>query len=249
MLFTTPPDPDKLNVLCFPYAGGNADFYNRWNPRLPDDICFHAVQLPGRGKHIELPLIGTMELLITLLMDELTLFRHCRVALLGTSMGGWIAFQLAQHLQMAGHCVQPQCLILCSTAHPDYRVHLPDLSGLDRASAIERLGIFNPGCLSVLGNPELADIFLPILRADLNLCRRWRFQARPVLSCDMLAYHGASDRIVDYAMMPAWSTLTRGVFTLDRVHGDHFFTERPEQSFLEHLKKNLTALHSPLAIT
>ena len=246
MLFSKPPDPDKLNILCFPYAGGNADYYNRWSTQLDESICLHPVHLPGRGKYIQRPLISSMELLITLLIDELDTFRDCRVGFLGTSMGGWIAFQLAQQLNTSCHPVQPECLIICSAAHPDYRSHLPDLSGLDTQHAVNRLGTFNPACLNVLSNPELAEIYLPILQADLLLCRHWQFQAQPVLNCPLWAYHGTSDLIVQHDMMPACASLNSASFKLDTVEGDHFFTERAPDGFFQLLHKRIASLQQTL---
>lgn len=177
MLFSKSAHPDKLNLLCFPFAGGSADFYNRWNSPALNDIVVHPIRLPGRGQLINLPLISNMPLLIDLIIDELYRFRDCRFAFLGTSMGGWLALQLAQELKRRESSLQPECLVICSTAHPAFRKHLPQIDNIDQSTAIRRLGEFNPSCLVTLKNPELASLFLPILQADFTLCRTWQFNS------------------------------------------------------------------------
>jgi surfactin synthase thioesterase subunit len=235
MLFPKQADPEKLNLLCFPYAGGNADFYNRWNRVTKNELVIHPIQLPGRGQHINLPLISSMALLTELLVNEIHHFRDCRFALLGTSMGGWLIYQLAQQLKYLNSTAEPECLIICSTAHPAFRRHLPQINDIDRNTAIKRLGEFNPSCLKTLENPELASLFLPILQSDFALCRNWQFNETLKVGCPILTFHGIRDSIVSHDMMLPWRALTSGAFRLNSVDGDHFFTENPPPGFLDQL--------------
>ncbi|MGE7994028.1 thioesterase II family protein [Pseudomonas sp. NPDC089554] len=239
MLFSKTADREKLNLLCFPYAGGNADFYNRWNGPELEGIVVHPVQLPGRGQHINMPLVTRMALMTELLADELHHFQGCRFALLGTSMGGWLIYQLAQQLKQLGDAMEPECLVICSSAHPAFRKYLPQINDTDPNTAIKRLGEFNPACLEVLHNPELASLFLPILQADFALCRSWQFDPSLIIDCPILAFHGRQDRIVDQGMMRPWKDLTSGSFRLASVEGDHFFTEHPPVHFLGELRQLL----------
>lgn len=235
MLFSKSAHPGKLNLLCFPFAGGSADFYNRWSSPSLNDTVVHPIRLPGRGQLINLPLISNMPLLIDLIINELYRFRDCRFALLGTSMGGWLALQLAQELKRRESLLQPECLVICSTAHPAFRKHLPQIENIDPSTAIRRLGEFNPSCLVTLKNPELASLFLPILQADFTLCRTWQFNSNVGVNCPIWAFHAHDDHIVDYSMMLPWKNLTCGAFQMTRVDGDHFFTEHPSPAFLEQL--------------
>lgn len=239
MLITTQPSPNKSNFICFPYAGGNSNFYMRWNKHLGHDTVIHPVNLPGRGNNIKTPSLSDMDYLVNILAKELTAFRDTRFTLVGTSMGGWIAYHLMQKLSRMNNDMRPECLVLCSTAYPEYSVALPDLDGVDINTAISRIENFNPACMRTLRHPELASLFLPILQADFKLCREWRFENIPRINCPILAFHGEQDSLISKEMMYDWHRLTDHSFELIQVQGDHFFSETPSAEFFVLLKKRL----------
>ncbi|AZE87723.1 MULTISPECIES: thioesterase II family protein [Pseudomonas fluorescens group] len=239
MLITTQPSPNKLNLICFPYAGGNSNFYLRWGKQLGHDSVIHPVHLPGRGNNIKTPSLSDMDYLINILSRELTAFHDMRLAFVGTSMGGWIAYHLAQKFSRLHSPLFPECVVLCSTASPEYRVALPDLDDIDAETALSRIKNFNPACMKTLRHPELASLFLPVLQADFKLCREWKFENTPRLNCPIIAFHGEQDSLVSKEMMHNWHTLTDQSFELTHVQGDHFFSETPPAEFFAHLKKRL----------
>ncbi|MGF6126921.1 medium-chain acyl-[acyl-carrier-protein] hydrolase [Pseudomonas frederiksbergensis] len=249
MLFSTQPVQNKLNLICFPYAGGNSNFYTRWGRHLGPDIMIHPVHLPGRGSHIKKPSLSDMDYLVNIIIKEMSLFNGARLALVGTSMGGWIAYHLAQKLSRMNNYLMPECLVICSTASPEYRVGLPDLHGADAATALSRIKSFNPACMKTLQHPELASLFLPILQADFKLCREWKFEEIPRINCPILAFHGKQDSLVADHMMFRWKELTDYSFNFTQITGDHFFSEAPPADFFTVLKNqldNVCALNQPV---
>lgn len=244
MLFSTQPAQNKLNLICFPYAGGNSNFYTRWGSQLGPDIMIHPVHLPGRGSNIKKPSLSDMDYLVNIIIKETSLFKDTRFALVGTSMGGWIAYHLAQKLSRMHDDLIPKCLVICSTASPEYRVGLPDLHGVDATTALSRIKNFNPACMKTLQHPELALLFLPILQADFKLCRDWKFEENPRINCPILAFHGEQDGLVADNMMYRWKELTDYSFSFTQIMGDHFFSEAPPTDFFTTLKKQLDTVSS-----
>jgi medium-chain acyl-[acyl-carrier-protein] hydrolase len=242
MLFNTQPAHNKLNLICFPYAGGNSNFYTRWGNQLGSNIIIHPVHLPGRGCNINKACISDMSHLVDALIKEMFLFKHTRFALVGTSMGGWIAYHLAQKLLQMNSNLKPECLVICSTASPEYRSGLPDLHGADTETALSRIKSFNPACMKTLQYPELASLFLPILQADFKLCREWRFEESPRINFPILAFHGEQDGLVSDNMMLPWKKLTDCSFSYTQIAGNHFFSEAPPADFFTTLKKQLNNL-------
>ena len=245
MLFSTQPVQSKLNLICFPYAGGNSNFYTRWGSQLGSDIMIHPVHLPGRGSNITKPSLSDMNYLVNILIKEMPLFKHSRFALVGTSMGGWIAYHLAQELFRMSSDLIPECLVICSTAAPQYRAGLPDLHGADAETALSRIKSFNPECMKTLQHPELASLFLPILQADFKLCREWRFEELPRINVPILAFHGEQDSLVSENMMLPWKELTDYSFSFTQITGNHFFSEAPPADFFTALKKQLDNISAP----
>ena len=250
MLFSTQPAQNKLNLICFPYAGGNSNFYTNWDNRLGPDVMIHPVHLPGRGINIKKPSLSDMDYLVNIIIKEICLFKGVRFALVGTSMGGWIAYHLAQKLSRMNSDLRPECLVICSTATPEYRIGLPDLHGADAATALSRIKNFNPACMKTLQYPELASLFLPILQADFKLCREWKFEESPRINCPILAFHGEQDGLVAGNMMYRWKDLTNYFFSFIQVEGNHFFSEAPPANFFATLKiqlDNVYALNQPVS--
>ncbi len=231
MMFHDRPDPARLNLICLPYAGASADFYRRWQTALPG-VKVHPVRLAGRGRDIGLPPIDDMERLTDLILSQLTGFFHTRFALLGTSMGGWIAFRLAQKL-----CVVPErhpaSLIVCSAACPADRALIPRIKGLSDAQTLAVMARFNPASLQILQHPELASLFLPIIRADFELCLNWMPEESDTLPVPIYGFRGERDNIALETSMGQWKALTTGIFRLVTVPGDHFFIENPDPDFFK----------------
>ncbi len=234
-MFQDRPDPDKLNVICLPYAGGSADFYRRWQSRLPG-VKLHPARLPGRGAEIDRPPFVDMETLTDVMLAQMTGFFHTRFALLGTSMGGWIAFRLAQKLCQAPNR-QPASLIICSAACPADRTLIPQIKGLSDAQTLAAMARFNPASLKILRYPELAALFLPIIRADFELCLNWVPDEAYRLPIPIYGFRGQEDNIAIDASMLKWKELTTAIFRLVTVPGDHFFVEAPGPVFYNRIRE------------
>jgi len=48
---------NKINLFCFPYAGGSVSVFNRWRLYLPPSIELKPVELAGRGRRMREPLL------------------------------------------------------------------------------------------------------------------------------------------------------------------------------------------------
>ena len=104
--------------------------YRRWANRLPEGVTVDPVVLPGREQRMAEPAFDRMEPLIDDLMPELfDLAEETPYALVGHSMGAWVAFEACRRLRDEG-CPLPQQLVVIARRAPDVPAHLPPLSGL-----------------------------------------------------------------------------------------------------------------------
>ena len=71
--------------------------------------------------------------------------------------------------------------------------------------------------------PELADLLIPILRADVGLCDKYVHIEEPPLSCPIYAFVGENDRGAPVSTVEAWKQQTTGRFSLQIFSGGHFF--------------------------
>jgi phthiocerol/phenolphthiocerol synthesis type-I polyketide synthase E len=212
--------PDApMRLYCFPHSGGSAGEYLRWSDGLPD-VEVWGLQLPGRGARLqEAPLI-TMTDLVSALVDQVDFSPP--FAFFGHSLGALVAYETAQALRMCGR-TQPQQLVLSAYAAP--HLHQPgpavqDLDGPSLLRAIEQAyGVLPP---ELHENPELQQLVVSGLRADLSILARYGHGHADPLDVPLTVLGGSDDEETPQRLA-AWSTYTRAAFTLRVFPGDHFY--------------------------
>lgn len=238
------PDPGaRLRLVCFPYAGGSASFFRDWSGSLPSSIEVIAVQLPGRSDRLEETLFTNIKPLIGALVEVLGSILDRPVAFWGHSLGAILGFEIAHQLyRETGR--QPAWLFLSGHAAPQtprsgQPIHLlPDehfWTALKKMNGIPD---------EVLLRPELRQVFLPILRADLCMSETYLYLPKPPLPCPISVFGGAKDKSCSHLALSAWRTHTQGRFMLRILPGDHFFINSSRTSILEAIADDLDAISS-----
>ena len=93
----------------------------------------------------------------------------------------------------------------------------------------------------VLDAPDLLEILLPILQADVTIFETYRYLEEPPLSCPMSAFGGTEDGTVSAESVAAWSKHTSNDFRLHMLAGDHFFLKGARAALLEAISLKLAA--------
>jgi len=86
-------------LVLFPYAGGSASIYRKWDNKLPSSIAVHAVELPGHGNRLNEPLFNRVEPLVQSMAKALKPYWEGSYVLFGHSMGAIISFEVAHLLR------------------------------------------------------------------------------------------------------------------------------------------------------
>ena len=215
-----PADP-ALRLLCFPYAGGGAAVFRPWQAALPPWVEVLAVKLPGRESRFGEPPAASLPALLEAMVPALLPRLDRPFALFGHSMGALISLGLARRLR-ALHGLLPAHLFVAGHVAPHRRdeppIHrLPD--GEFVAEIRRRYG--DQG--GALDEPELLELLLPTLRADVALNTLAEFPPEPPLACRLTAIGGRRDATVAAADLEAWREYATGEFRRHEIEGDHFF--------------------------
>jgi medium-chain acyl-[acyl-carrier-protein] hydrolase len=224
------PNPNaRLRLLCLPPAGGGELLYRQWHKSLPDDVEVCAVRLPGRDRRLAEPPFSRMTPLVRALVEALAPALDRPYALFGHSVGARVAFELARALRCAPR--PPSLLAVSGRAAPQCPERQPmrGLSDDELIGVVARLG-GTPE--AVLREPELLEMFLPIIRADVAVNEEEPLKPEAPLDCPIVAIGGATDERCTASELAAWREHTRADFSQQLFPGGHFYLQTAERELL-----------------
>ncbi|MFE1199498.1 thioesterase II family protein [Streptomyces olivaceoviridis] len=222
-------------LVCFPHSGGTATGYRAWAAATPRTVELLAAQYPGHGDRFGEPLSTDVRALSAELSSELLRLPPLPTLLFGHSLGALVAYETALTLGTLGRA--PRGLLASSCPAPGAKVSVQAglLSDDELWSLIGSLGGIDP---AVADQPELVEVQLPVLRADITAHEEYRPEPGATrLSCPIRCYHGVQDPLVDAALLAGWASVTTGPFSLLEREGHHF---HPFQN-AAHLLTDITA--------
>jgi medium-chain acyl-[acyl-carrier-protein] hydrolase len=229
----------ELDLFCFPFAGGGANFFRAWRDALAPAIAVRPVQLPAREARLREPAIAGLEPMIDALLEGLRgALGERPFAFFGHSMGTLLAYELTVRLREEG-LTGPVALIVSGRMAPQWPWTLPPIHGLPDAEFIEGVRRFNGIPPAVLDHPELVELALPALRGDFSVCETYVYRHRPPLDCPITAYGGLADPESERQGLEAWRAQTTAGMNLRMFSGDHFFLETSRELFLQMLRRDL----------
>lgn len=212
----------RLQLFCFPFAGAGASIFRSWIDRLPDDLEVLAVQLPGRENRFREPCVNAMEDIVQALHNDIKKSIEGPFAIFGHSLGSLIAYEVLRALTASGKnraevffASGSPAPHLCSGSDTPLRFsHAQILADLQKISGPHT---------DLLCNPELLEMFLPVLQADFELYANYRYRDQWHLSCPIVAIRGKDDTYVEHESQLEWKRHTASTFQFHVVPGKHLF--------------------------
>jgi len=206
---------------------------------LPEfDVC--AVQLPGRANRFGETPIGSIPMLVDRLIPELLPQLDRPYAFFGHSFGAVLASAIAHGL--AARDAPPPTHLFVSARRPAHMAFSgPSLIALSDADLLcevnRRYGGFPP---EVLDEPELLELMLPALRADLEALEAFRPPLPTPLPLPVTAYGGDDDRWTPLAHLEAWQADTALPLRIRRFAGAHFYLDSELDQILRDVRSSLS---------
>ncbi len=213
----------QVRLLCLGYAGASAVLYKDWPEVFPDTLDVCPVQLPGRGARAGEPHYVSVEDAVEDLADALGELPPLPLALYGHSLGGLLAFELARALTRLGE--PPVHLFPVASPAPHRPLGRAPVHDGPEEALIDYLREMGGTPDAVLEQRWLRGMFLPTLRADLQMFETYVHGRDAALPCPITALGGAEDPHVSATDLQAWREHTVGPFELRMYPGGHFFVD------------------------
>lgn len=213
----------KVNLFCFPYAGGSATIYARWKRYLHPLIELCPVEMTGRGSRFHEPLKFTMEDVIE---DLYHLIRQdldtAQYMFFGHSFGTAVICELMDKIYDNGH--QKPLHIFVSGRYPPHFPIGTAISHLPDEEFIHEVFKLGGTPQELLDNKELLDMFIPVLRADYRAIEPYCYQRRDYRwDVNISVLNGTRDDELKDGEIAEWKEYTNRNCTLYSFEGGHFF--------------------------
>ena len=212
-----------LQLFCFPYAGVGASAFFPWVSELPGSIELQVVQLPGRETRIQEKPRNQIGAIVPFVAEAIRERVDRSYAFFGHSMGALIAFEVARHLRKAAF-PGPVHLFASARRAPQCPDHFPEIHHLPDVEFLEALRRrWNGIPAAVLREPELLQLLLSSLRADVAVIENYSYLDDQRLTCPISVFGGEDDSSIERNDLLSWSELSSGPFRLRMFPGNHFF--------------------------
>ena len=180
-----------------------------------------------------LPLVQKLAQVLVHLMDV-------PYAFFGHSMGGLISFELIRELRRQQRPLPAHYFVSGSRA-PQLGSRTAPFHQLPEPLFVkEVVRRYNGIPAVVLQSDELTKIFLPVLKADVELFETYAYTAEEPLDCPITAFGGMQDNQVSQEELAAWRDQTHGAFTFRMFPGDHFYLNEAREILLQAISLELT---------
>lgn len=182
-----------MKVIAYPFAGGNSYSY----ARLARGHTYEWVTLdpPGHGTRLQQTLESSISGIVSALLEPtLRAVGSDKYFLFGHSMGAYLALAMLDRLVEMGADL-PECLIL-SGANAPHRITHQSHSTLPRSQFFQWLSAMGGISAEVMAEPELMELFEPILRADVAAVESYAGTFMREYSVPVRILLGLHDKIV-----------------------------------------------------
>lgn len=215
---------DTTKLVCLPYAGAGASFYRPWTALAGDTLEIVPLQLPGRERLIdEEPYRDVRQAADGLLIQlrERLGDGSPTVALFGHSLGAVLAYELAHRL-ITEPGVELAHLFVSGSPEPG-RGRERRATGLSDEDFLARVGEFAGYSHPALDDPEMRDMILPALRADVEMHENYVPSTALPLDAPLTVVRGEDDDLVGYDDAESWSKVAGRAFEHVEVPGGHMY--------------------------
>lgn len=230
---------EKINLFCFPFAGGSKYSYRGYAKAAPASLRVIPVELPGRGARFRDPLLTDMDRIVDDVFDQVKNELNEPYAMYGHSMGTVVGYLLTRRI-LGAALPPPLQLFLSGRGGPSLTDRGPVLHALPRTPFVEKIRELGGCPEEVLRDAELMHFYEPILRADFRALETYAYAETGPFDVPIAVMIGEDENVtLDEA--GAWGAETTQPLLVRSFPGNHFFIFDHEAAIMDTVAGQLQA--------
>ncbi|MCP4345410.1 MAG: thioesterase [Desulfobacterales bacterium] len=216
-----PSKPEKINLFCLPFAGGNSYSYREFENYTAGFINAIPVDLPGHGKFIGQPLLTSVSEMVDNVFNQVRKFLNQPYAIYGHSMGTLLGYLLSVKIIKA-KVPKPVHLFFSGRYAPTIESREKNFHLLPREEFIKKVMAYGGIPKQVAREKDLMDLFVPIMKADFQATSTYKYEEAEPFDIPIKVMIGDNDNATyDEAMR--WQEVTTRKIFVTQFTGGHFF--------------------------
>lgn len=226
-----------MNLICFPYAGGDSRSYTVWKPYLSDKLVLHTIELPGRGKRYGEPLAKTIDQMILKSLDLISrVINYGPYVVYGHSLGSALAYALILQI-IAYDWPKPSHVIFSGALPPYENLSRSSLTQINDEEFIKHILSLGGTPQEVFENKDLRNLFLPILRTDFCALENYSPTLLSIpFQCNCSVFYGKADVVTERGIR-LWDKIEGSKVSYREFEGGHFFIHTSARKVVEEINR------------
>jgi pyochelin biosynthesis protein PchC len=238
------PVPDaRVRLVCFPHAGGSANYFFPVSRALSGTMDVLCLQYPGRQDRRRERCVETIAELADRIVAALRPWADRPLAFFGHSMGAILAFEVALRFKAEG--ITPAIVFVSGRRAPStHRVETVHL--LPDSALVQEIRGLDGTQSALLDDEDIVGMILPALRADYRAVETYQNLDAGTIDSPLITLLGEEDAMVTRAEGQAWAKHTTNEFELRVYPGGHFYLNAHAADVIAFIKDRVDT-YNPVA--
>lgn len=216
-----PPGPASCTLLVLPHAGGSPGLYRFLRGVVPGSTRIAIARYPGREKRMSEPFVDSLPDLAEEISAAVAATALRNPVILGHSMGGLLAIEVAR-LLLPDAALTPPAVII-SGRGPVSPLPTRPTHTLSDEEFIDHLYALGTTPAGLFDSPDARALFLPPVRDDYRLVETYTRSSTAPLPVPIHCFAGENDPTVTVEQVAGLAELSTQRFDLTVFPGGHFF--------------------------
>jgi surfactin synthase thioesterase subunit len=234
----------KINLFCFPFAGGNKYSYRDYEKFMPSNIKLIPIESPGRGMRFSERLSCSIDEIVADYYDQIKDYLQEPYAIYGHSMGALTGFLVTKRI-IEENLNPPLHLFFSGRAGPSSKDKDEAKYLLPQKEFVAELKSLDGIPEGVLKDEDLMEIFEPILRADFQAIETYTYNSSQAIDIPISVAIGKEEK-VSLQEAEAWQKESQHPLKIKQFPGKHFFIFQYPEHIMRWITLELLSINTTI---